>query len=332
MLKNDKIRFSIKLVLALLPIIIFIGYVLLCPMCYMDIEYPSWQYTKNYVRSGNEDADIIILGDSRAMADIIPEVIAPDRPCVNLAVGGATPIEMYYFYVSYLQNHPAAETAVVMFAPFHYTYMDNYKTRTLYFNALRLRDYQELLKMALYYNSESVLFPDHSAYHLSCALRLPDVYLPAIYNSRFIGRRKENNERMAELIKSKGQGYFGTDDYNDDLAYEASYTQMEVNGDSALIEFYADALFTLLSNSCKNVILVQPPVNEATYNSLNDNYVREYTQYIDNLCRNHENISYSPHFVKYENQYFGDSSHLNERGANKYSQEFRESYARFLDK
>lgn len=328
MMKKENINFLIKFILALIPVFLIVGFIALCPDCYMDEEYPAWKYTKNYVRASGDDADILILGDSRAMADLIPDVLTDGsgKTCVNIAVGGATPMEMYYFYVDYLKNHEAPHTAIVMFAPFHYTYMDNYKTRTLYFNALTYGEYSELLKVADRYDSESVLFKDQAQYHLSCAMKLPDVYLPAIYNARFIGRKADNEKRYNDLVISKGQGYFGTADGNSDKAYEATYSEMTDNGDAKLLTFYAEALYALLSSGCENVILVQPPMNETTYDNLKESYVNQYKEYIKNICMDYDNIFCSYEFERYENEYFGDSSHLNEKGANKYSAEFREKY------
>lgn len=352
-MKNRNLSFVVKCILAALPALLMIGFIALCPHCYMDEEYPAWEYTIKQVRghgnvtggriaSGSEhaesDSDIVILGDSRAMADLLPEVLTDgildqngqQKSCINLAVGGATPLEMYYFYISYLENHKAPETVIVMFAPFHYTYMDNYQTRTLYFNALRNRDYRELMRVAMRYGSESVLFENHAAYHLSCVMRFPDVYLPALYNSHFVGRRLDNNLRYMDLVKSHGQGYFGTDDSNSDKAYEATYTEMAKSGDADLLEFYAGTLYTLLSKSCKNVILVQPPMNETTYDNLDADYVMEYQAYIDNLCEGLDNFTYSTEFLRYDNDCFGDASHLNERGAKRYTKEFRDRYRTIL--
>ena len=323
--------FILKCILAALPALVLVGFIKSCPDCYMDEEYPAWAYTKEVVYNEGEDADILILGDSRAMADLIPEVLTKESTtCINLAVGGATPMEMYYFYTNYLKNHDAPKTAIVMFAPFHYTYMDNYKTRTLYFNALNGSDYRELLKVAMRYDAESVLFEDNAAYHLSCTLGLPDVYLPAIYNARFTGRKSDNDLRLKNLHETKGQGYFGTADGNSDKAYEATYEKMEESGDSDLLTFYAQALYTLLSGSCSRVILIQPPMNETTYDNLNDNYVNQYRSYIDDLTKDLSNITVSTEFLRYDNEYFGDSSHLNERGAVKFSEEFAIEYSQYL--
>ena len=85
-----------KCILASLPAILFIAYTLLCPFCYMDEEYPAWRFEKEVVSGKEYDGrsfDTVVIGDSGAMSSIIPSVLGDS--VINLAVGGATSIEMY---------------------------------------------------------------------------------------------------------------------------------------------------------------------------------------------------------------------------------------------
>lgn len=361
-LQNMKksINFLIKIILAMLPAIALIAFTTLMPMCYMDEEYPAWRFTMDVVygiieadgsigdlRIGGvkdsvagaqdvsagtsrdeKDPSILILGDSRAMADLLPEKF--EKSCVNLAVGGATPVEMYYFYESYLKNNKTPECVVVMFAPFHYSYMDNFKTRTLYFNALSIGQQAEIYANARELGADAVLFDDFVAYSASCRLRLPDVYLPAMYNAHFVGRKSINDAAYENLVKSNGQGYFGTDDGNSDPAYEASYTQMADDGNGRLLKLYMEKLMSLLDESGVSVILAQPPVNTTTYEMLDAGYVAEYRGYIESLCSKYDNVNYSAEMIEYDCEYFGDSSHLNKKGAEKFSEEFCTKYKEFF--
>lgn len=335
-MKRSLSGFFIKLILALIPAIALIMFTAICPMCYMDEEYPAWKYSIDTVRKGgnvinsgvDDNIHTLILGDSRAMADLMPEKFS--KSCINLAVGGATSIEMYYFYSEYLKNNAAPETAVVMFAPFHYSYIDNFKTRGTYFNALTIPQRIELYQNAKKCGADAVLFDDYAAYSISCKLRLPDVYLPAIYNAKFVGRLSNNKQLLSDLEKSHGQGYFGTDDYNNETASEVGYTQMKGDGNEQLIRIYMERLLDLLNESGARVILEQPPMNEATYDSLDSNYLSEYKMYITKLCENYDNVVYSADMIRYSPEYFGDPSHLNEKGANQFSEEFYTKYIDFL--
>lgn len=363
---KTKLNFFLKLILAFIPALALVAFTAFMPMCYMDEEYPAWKYTmeaasgkimgfesdcygaeddleqvslhsngsskqaSEHAKGGSKQSypHTVILGDSRAMADLIPDKF--NESCINLAVGGATPVEMYYFYESYIKNNGVPETVVVMFAPFHYSYMDNYKTRTTYFNALSIGQKIEVTKNAKECGADAVLFEDYIPYSISCRLRLPDVYLPAMYNAKFVGRRDVNTMAYENLVSSKGQGYFGTDDGNSDTAYEASYTQMADDGNGKLLKLYMEKLLALLDESGVQVILAQPPMNTTTYENLDEGYLAEYDAYIKSLCKDYENIIFSADMIEYDCEYFGDSSHLNEKGANKFSEEFCTKYKEFL--
>ena len=346
------VKFLAKCILASLPLLAVVIFAAANPMCYMDEEYPAWRYTMDTVDNAGCGADVLILGDSRAMADLIPEVISGEllgdesAAIENLAVGGATTIEMYCFLERYLEHNEAPETAVVMFAPFHYSYIDNYKTRTTYFNALTLPQLIRLLKDAKEAELENsaasyapadlsasycaVKFEDYIPYTISARLFMPDVYLPAMLNARLIGRKSLNTAAYDNLRASHGQGYFGTLDGCSDAAYEASYTQMSEDDNAYLLKSYADRLLKLLYDNGVKVILAQPPMNETTYDSLDANYVNQYRDYITTLCEAYDNVIFEDMPQRYDNEYFGDASHLNEKGAVKFSKEFAEKYAGIL--
>ena len=192
-----------------MPVIVFIIYTVVLPFGYMDEEYPSWKYTKD-IENGREklseqgtlDAITLILGDSRAMADFIPEEM--DKGVYNLAVGGATGVEMYYTLKHYIENESVPENVIIMFAPFHYTYMDNFWTRTVYFHHLApgeaIRVYCEGKRLG----SNAVCERKKGLSSIiSMYLCFPDSYMPAVINSGFIGRYRANSEAYDELALSR---------------------------------------------------------------------------------------------------------------------------------
>lgn len=327
MKKNSITVFLFKCILASLPLLVLIGYTVLFPLAYMDAEYPAWAYSKEIshtVQTKQQDS-VLILGDSRAMADILPTELGDNVQ--NLAVGGATTIEMYYTLSNYLKHNEAPTVAVVMFAPFHYSYMDNFWERTVYFNYLSASELSEVFSNARQTASETVLTESYLMDALSCRLRLPNKYLPALTNSRLIMRYSDNKALCQQLVEEKGHGLFGTADGSSDLNYEVNYTQMQHSGDAALIALYLDKLLALCKEQNIQVILEQPPMNEASYAELQDSYLSEYTIYIEETQTNYPDFLINSEIPCYENRFFGDSSHLNEAGAAVYTEEFKSKYA-----
>ena len=330
--KNIYFTFFFKCILALMPVIVFIIYTAVLPFGYMDEEYPSWKYTKDIEAgrgklSENEGpGDItLILGDSRAMADLIPEDM--DKGVYNLAVGGATGVEMYYTLKHYIENESVPENVIIMFAPFHYSYMDNFWTRSVYFHHLTLPEAIKVYSEGIRLDSNAVCERDKGLSSIiSMYLCFPDSYMPAALNSGFIGRYQANRQAYEDISQSRGHGLFGTEEGSSELNYEANYTELDTGRDYGILKLYMERLLSLCRDNEIRTILVQPPMNEASYESLNDDYVSQFSGLIESFKELYPEAEISSEIPCYDNGFFGDASHLNEKGAIKYTKEFMNEY------
>lgn len=337
-LAMKNIKFFLKCILALFPILAVILYTVLVPYGYMDIEYPAWKYTKDFTSksfsesiggsSADETAYTVILGDSRAMADLIPELIDESVPMssTNLAVGGATSIEMYYTLNNLIKNGHTPEKAIIMFAPFHYSVIDNFWERNAYFNYLSVSDMYDLYAYAEAAKSETLLKSGYKNDLLSYRLRFPDKYLPALLNAKLFGRYSINNEEYNLVTSNHGYGEFGTADGCEYLNFETSYDRMHTTGDAVLLDIYMNKLLKLCTENGIDTILAVPPMNEASFNSLSSSYVEELTSYINDIKLKYPAILVDGDIPCYDNCYFGDSSHLNRKGAELFTEEFVDKF------
>lgn len=364
-MKNAK--FFIKCILAILPILAVMIYASLFPYGYMDIEYPSWKYTKDtakniaasynssmsansdgptalFVAGKNEDGSTftssdsksndykkalsstmtVILGDSRAMADLVPSEF--DTPAVNLAVGGATSIEMYYTLKEFIKNNGKPDNVIVMFAPFHYSIIDNFWTRTVYFNYLSVQDMMDLYSYAEATGSETLLQKGYKNDLLSYRMRFPDKYLPALLNAKGFGRYSENKAKYSKVSAMFGHDQFGTLDGCSDLNYETSYESMHTTGDAVLLDVYINRLLSLCEKEGINTTVSIPPMNKSSYNELNASYTEDLYYYFEALKSKYKNIKIESNIPVYDDKYFGDSSHLNREGALIFTEEFLSTY------
>lgn len=325
-MKNTK--FFVKIILALLPFLVVILITALFPFGYMDSQYPEWKYTKDMVNKdiscGNQPAEAIIIGDSRAMADVLPTEI--NDSTVNLAVGGATSIEMYYTLKHYIENNGVPKKVIVMFAPFHYSIIDNYTIRTEYFNYLSISDSLDLIKAAKACGSETVIYDGYLNDMLSYRLRFPDKYLPAIINAKGFARYGTNSALYNDLCQNKGYGEYGTLDGCSDPNYETNYEVMHTTGDATLLQLYMTKIFNLLSEKGIESYLVIPPMNEASFNVLKSSYVDDFSDYLYELSNRYPTITFEHEIPCYSNDLFGDSSHLNHKGAEVFTSELANKY------
>ncbi|MCR5672551.1 MAG: hypothetical protein K6F87_02415 [Lachnospiraceae bacterium] len=314
-------------ILAAIPAIALIAFTLLCPSCYMDEEYEAWAHARRTAEGKEykgQDFDTVILGDSGAMSSIMPQNL--NGSCVNLAVGGATSIEMYYFLEEYLKNHDAPERVIIMFAPFHYWHIDNYKTRTVYFKAIPLDKICGLYDNARRCEASSVLYDGVEADEISARCGLPNKYLPAINASKFIGRYADNKKTYADLTASFGYGGFGELDECHDMSYETSYDDMVIDGDAKLITLYMQKLLKMCEDNGIHVRLLQPAVNTETFEGLNEHYYAAYKNHIKRISTVIDDIECETQLRVYDGKYFSDASHLNPKGAKRFTEEIKEKY------
>ncbi len=316
------LKFVAKCILAALPFLLVGIFTLVAPLCYMDSEYPAWHYAKEQVNF-EQDARVLILGDSRAKADVMPAYLTEDG--LNLAIGGATTIENYYTLKRYLEKNKP-EKIVILFAPFHYSTMDNFWQRTMYFNYLTVPETMEVFREAKGVLSDEVIRDGYVKDAFCDRTRVTSVYLPALMNAKFVGRYSANRQALSDLAAGEGHMLFGTADYCDDLNYEVHYENMRESGDSELIGIYLLKILDLCRENQIPVILAQPPMNEASYTELHEGYVRSFGYFMQSVQDLYPEITVETEIPCYGNEMFGDSSHLNRRGAERFTKELAQKY------
>lgn len=338
-MKSKKTVFFFKLIIALLPIIALVLYTLLCPFGYMDNEYPSWKYSKdvsygqinpfdenNTGKSATGNLNTcVILGDSRAMADLVPDRFN-NYATVNLAIGGGTSIEMYYTLKNYIENVGTPDKAIIMFAPFHYSIIDNYMERTVYFNYLSLTDMFDLYKAAEGAGSETLLKESYGEEIMNARLRTPFKYLPALINAKGFQRYSSNKEIFNEIINKKGHDQFGESEGCSDLNYETTYEKMHTTNDAVLLDMYFSRLLSLCRENNIETRVSIPPMNHSSYINLKDSYKKDFMENLHYYSCLYPEITFDTNFNEMDDKYFGDASHLNKNGAEVFTDKYVKEY------
>lgn len=315
-----------KCILVALPFILVIGYTFVFPFGYMDNEYPDRAYTKDVIK-GTVSYDTIILGDSRVVADIVVSNLGEN--VVSLANGGATPIENYYYLKNYIKKHGAPKKCFIGFAPFHYMQIDNFWTRTVYFNDLTIPETIELMREAgdiFGMETEGILNDGDAVDLISNRLRLPHVYMPALINSHFIGRYTENKKIYDLVSLERGHHLYGTKDGCSDLNYEVNYEKMAETPDAKLVQEYLLKLMDLCKDNNIETYVISLPMNRSSYENLHESYEISFYMFLRSLSDLYPEAVVENEIICYEDELFGDSSHLNEKGAKKFTEEFKNKY------
>ena len=323
-----------RLLLLGIPLFLLSAYIWNKPMDYMDVEYALWQEEKDFVRgvgeNGNgvsitEDPDILVIGDSRAKSSIIPKELT-DRSIYNMAIGGATSLEMYYALDNYLRHHRAPEQVIIIFAPCHLCTIDNWQ-QNQFFNYLGLNELLETEIAAIKYNEPTIAYPGAFGDLLSFRLRLPNKYLDQAYQAKFSGNRAANLEKYASVRHDLGYTEFGTEDGNDGLNYETRHPVFDY---SPFIRYYYDRLLKLCESHGIAVTIEQAPINEASAAVITDEFWTGYRDYMESIAKEHPDFNVVIDIPVYKNRYFGDNNHMNRSGAEVFTAEIKPKYS-FLE-
>lgn len=290
-----------------------------------DEEYASYKQTLDYInRQTNNYNDVLIFGDSVAKAGIIPEVISDN--VYNISMAGATTIEQYYILENYLENHEAPKTLIMMyFIGAHDSIDDFFWNRTLYFNCLTTKQFQEIVENGAFSEEEKT---ENIIKFLEYKLCSPRKYYAAIKNAMFENRYQVNKKEYEIAQKSKGQHYFGTES-----SYESN--NVTISGKQhfevlPIIDMYMNKCIQQCEENGIKVIMEQHPINESTYANMSNEYKQEYMDYMKSVAEKYPNIIVNTEYNICPSDWLGDFSHLNENGAAKFTEGLKEKYGEYL--
>lgn len=282
---------------------------------YMDGEFPYWMQQKDYVNAKSEKTEMIFLGDSRMKAGIIPDEISENA--YNLAVGGGAPFEMYCTLKNYLKNHQKPEKAVLGFAPNHLEKDEAFFYRALYFRFFSFFEQIESCLAAKLTKAKAANFKEYLKYDLI----FPQKYSAACINSKF-EREDFNKQEYKKCTEQKGHMWFGLNDSDDGLNQEAPRNKFSKDD---FCDFYLEKLVRLCKTQKIPLFIEQLPMNPASFDAiLKSGYYAEYQKYIKSF--ESENVKVNFEIPCYEPDCFGDNSHLNKKGAERFSGEIKKKY------
>ena len=315
---NKKLRLFLNFILISIPLIVLCVLAFILPMSYMSVEYVMWDEEFENSAKPYIDASTLVIGDSRAKSSVLPALLHEDT--YNIAIGGATPIEMYYAVENYIEHNGAPDNAVVVFAPYHFCDIDNWD-QTLYFNFLSPKEIARIYAKGCKTDDPIVASKGRIPDMISYRLRLPSKYLAQMYESKFIGRKQQNIDKFNSIRADLGYCEFGSADGDDGYTMEVNHETFDY---SPLVVYYYEKLISMLDENGVNVLIAQPPINEASGKLLQDGFVNGFSDYMKDVASRYPDMNVIDEIPIYPNRLFGDSIHVNRHGAEVYTEELRE--------
>lgn len=314
---KNKIIFLVKCIMVMLPFILISLYARMNMMGYTDEEAPYYLWNREVCQNKTGHSyDVLILGDSAANTAYLPEVLSDS--CVNLSLGGTTPMENYYTLKEYLKYNDAPKAVFISFMDFHFQTSDCYWIRTMYSHRYSACDNWEMLQEARRHDESSIW--SESAYldWISYELFLPDKYIASLSNGGFNQRLEGNTGTRYFYDIHDGR-------YIDRTVKEApiivDYHSFFVN---PLFDDYYRKLLALCAENGIHVHLVKLPLPAS--DTFSEEYVQGFEQYFEAVKEAFPGVTVD-WWDSYEDRLFTDSCHLNIHGALRFTRELKEKYS-----
>ena len=320
---NNKSDFPRYCVIVILSVIAFLAPIWLWiarePLTYLDKEYPMWLAKMDLIRT-RQVGGLVILGDSRPVAGLIPARIGPG--VVNLSFGGGTPIDAYYATQEIVTGTPVPKAVIISFAVDHFNGAEVFWGRSVEFGFLDLQEINEVrsrsraLKDNSIFGVESPCDLDARLEGFLYGIKFPSYYFPAFIQYTIYGgdNRYAGNRKMFDLVLSnRGQGYFGSANGS---------TEPESDGvpksfvPSRILDDYFNRTLAILQSRNVPVYFISMPHNAASERLYVPKVEKDFAIYLKNYSGRYPNFRIlGDLFPSYPSEYFGDPSHLNKRGA-----------------
>jgi hypothetical protein len=293
------------------------------PLAFMDPEYPAWR-AKQVMLDRCDTGEAVILGDSRAAAGILPNLLP--FHAVNLAVGGGEAIEAYAALTRALACPVPLKLAILSFDPGHFTRADLFWERSVRFGFMTSEDIAGLREASRKAGDMSV----YEARHVDSQppllrdwlyqVHFPPLYFASLAHGGVFLRWSGNETRLTAVLQSRGQYYFGLDAGSGGVAVEG---HMQAFRPLPILDVYFDKLLTLLDEHGIESRFVAMPVNEATWRQVRPGVRDAFAAWLLGHERRHPRFRVASDIMPHwPDRLFGDRfCHLNPDGAERFSME-----------
>ncbi|MGI9591270.1 MAG: hypothetical protein ACR2P8_07870 [Myxococcota bacterium] len=308
-------RYLVQLVLvfALTGAVLVPGYIEIFPQYVFSETYGRWRAQLDFIAEPGPDPEILIAGDSRVQAAILPARLGPEAR--SIALGGATAIETYYLFRRYLEHHAPPRVLLVSVSPFHMEKVDVFWNWTIKWKALRAPEALELFRRAEALDDRVLGEPDARELSLRWArLRLNTIvdYAPELRKT-FPSRRARSRQANALVVAAQGHSYYG----EEVTCSEPNQEVWDKDGFQAspLLDAYLQDTLALAARHGVRVVLAAMPMNHSSWQAIEPEYFADYHQHVARLAAQRPQVEVRAFLWTLPDDHFGDASHVNERGA-----------------
>jgi hypothetical protein len=263
---NESCRHYVRIVLAsflalLIPTWVWVWR---APLAYQGTDYAIIQAKIKLARS-ERPWSLVILGDSCGVTDLCPRLMGPR--VVNLALGGASPVETYYMAREMLAAPHPPEAVLLTIMPEHFLESNVFWSSYVPCGFISFTDANEVRKLSRALDDHT-LFNENSPGDIDARLKLglmalhfPAYSFPSLVQSRYFGRYSENRQTFAKLLADRGWLETHLTAFASERDAE---TELKAFHPSRIMDAYFDRTVALLSDHHIPIYFIQCPSNEAS--------------------------------------------------------------------
>ncbi len=320
-------RTFLKLALFVLAVYLpWLAVVKLARPRYVADDFASWvlKFGLTDLDKKKIDSPHLAVGDCLVLAGVLPKKI--DQKLYNFGLSGATPIEAYFLLKRYLASGKKTERVYLMFGMTHFQLADSLQEYTLAYGILTLEEELTLLNDIRIYGSPEKGNPHWMETWANSALTLLGVDSQTSIQVRkrlFTSSHEYISEKLETMKRTKGQHHF-VDETLDRFqpAPLVDYHHLNLN---PLISHYLRQTLDLLRESGIETIVDFVPNNSVSWLKFSPGFHQEWQDFRQTLKRDYPEITLGD-ISHYPPEMYGDHSHMNAAGAEKFSEEFRLRY------
>jgi len=303
-------------------------------MAFFDISYAGWRAKMDFAKTLPKD-NVVILGDSRAVAGLVPSVLGPS--VYNLALAGCTSIEAAKWAHDLTASATPPRAVILSFTPVNLMATKSFWETTAKCGFLTRQEIETVWERARQFNGREY-WPEGESYARRSSLAgpkspgdieirmkadlyaedFPPCYFSALWGGRIIRRLNINRKFYHETYAARGYYPFGTADECAEAGLEAQTPSFQP---VKLFDLYLRESLALFEGSNIPVYFVSAPVNAATTPS--PEYTAAFCAYIARLEAEFHNFhSLGTPQPTWSAQDFGDDfNHLRPPSAVRWSKE-----------
>lgn len=297
------------------------GWVAVMPMAFMDTEYASWR-AKQLMLDRCDLGEAIVVGDSRAAADIIPARL-PLR-VTNLALGGGEAIEALSALNRALACPAPPRLVIISLDPGHFSRPDLFWDRSVRFGFMTGPDIAGL-REASRQTGDSSVYASRPLDGVPMAVRawlykarFPALYFSSLAHGGVVFRWARNERMLADTVAARGHYYFGTDPGSSTVTVDG---HLDGFRPLPILDHYFDTLLATLDRRGIEARFIAMPVNEATWREVHPAVRDGFAAYLTRYERRYPHFRVASEIMPHwPDRLFGDQfGHLNPEGAERFS-------------